>query len=77
MTRYSKLNDYYVQDTVTGDKLSQQDCIKRLNRLYVLKKRYLKRNEAMVEILNEEIDNAESDELKQCLIKVLDRRLDI
>lgn len=77
MTRYSKLNDYYVKDTVTGDKLSQQDCIKRLNRLDILKKRYLKRNEAMVEILNEEIDNAESDELKQCLIKVLDRRLDI
>lgn len=75
--RYEKINDYYLTDRQTGKKLNFDDALIRLNRTEILKKRCNKRNEAMVKILKEEITNAETDELRKSLTKVLNRRLDI
>lgn len=75
--RYEKINNYYLTDTQTGEKLNFDDALNRLNRTEILKKRCNKRTEAMVKILKEEISNAESDELKNSLNKVLNRRLDL
>lgn len=75
--RYVKLNDYYITDTETGLKLSFDDTIKELNRTELLKKICRNRNKAMCQVLKEEIANAESDELKNSLNKVLNRRLDL
>lgn len=75
--RYEKINNYYLTDTQTGEKLNFDDALNRLNRTEILKKRCNKRTEAMVKILKEEIANAESDELKNSLNKVLNRRLDL
>ena len=75
--RYEKINDYYLTDTQTGEKLNFTDALNRLNRTEILKKRCNKRTEAMVKILKEEITNAETDELRKSLKKVLNRRLDI
>lgn len=74
--RYEKINNYYLNDTQTGEKLNFDDTIKRLNRTEILKKRYNKRNEAMVKILKEEITNAETDELRNSLTRISNRRLD-
>lgn len=74
--RYEKINNYYLTDKQTGEKLNFDDAIKRLNRTEILKKRYNKRNEAMVKILKEEIDNAETDELRNSLTRISNRRLD-
>lgn len=44
--RYEKINDYYLTDTQTGEKLNFTDALNRLNRTEILKKRCNKRNEA-------------------------------
>lgn len=75
--RYLKINNYYALDKETESKLSFDDIIKELNRTDFLKKNCRKRNEAMSRVLKEEIANAESDELKNSLNKVLNRRLDL
>ena len=75
--RYLKINNYYAIDKETGLKLGFDDTIKELNRTDFLKKNCRKRNEAMRLVLKEEIANAESDELKNSLNKVLNRRLDL
>ena len=75
--RYLKINNYYAIDKETGLKLGFDDILKKLNRTDFLKKNCRKRNEAMRLVLKEEIANAESDELKNSLNKVLNRRLDL
>ena len=74
--RYEKINNYYLTDKQTGEKLNFDDTIKRLNRTEILKKRCNKRTEAMVKILKEEITNAETDELRKSLTRISNRRLD-
>ena len=37
--RYEKINDYYLTDTQTGEKLNFNDALNRLNRTEILKKK--------------------------------------
>lgn len=74
--RYEKINNYYLTDKQTGEKLNFDDALNRLNRTEILKKRCNKRTEAMVKILKEEITNAETDELRNSLTRISNRRLD-
>ena len=64
-------------DQKNGDILTTKQAVNRLNRQEILNRRKTKHIEAVIKQLNKEIDNADTDELKQALIRISNTELEI
>jgi uncharacterized protein YwgA len=64
-------------DQKNGDILTTKQAVNRLNRQEILNRRKTKHIEAVIKQLNKEIDNADTDELKQALIRISNKELEI
>jgi len=63
-------------DQRNGDILSTKQAVNRLNRQDLLVNRARKHHQAVIDALNDEIEKADTDELKNALIRISHRELE-